>query len=166
MIKALTYLFAKTRLLCAGFAVSIARVRMNRILKSSRGVESKIDRSYENFLKKCKSREKEAVNLKRLKNVKTGKPILKLDLEIEHYIVNPQLASKITRLEAEMALVRHRYGDWGECDIACWRENNKKAKMKNGIVRSRYPLLKNGFFIVETDRKNRIAVMYPEGEPA
>ena len=165
-MKIVSYVIAKIRLVLAGHRVNVARGRMNSVLNSSRAAEDEIDRSYENFIRKAKEREKAAVNFKRIKNESFSKPLLKLDLGVEHYIVQPALANRITRLEAELAFTRHRYGDWGECGTAVWRENNRVARGNKGTLRSRYPLVGNDFFIVETDKRRRITVMYPEGEPA
>ena len=93
--------------------------------------------------------------LKRAKNENPDKPFLKIDLGIEHYVVQPYVANKITRHEAEVALTRHRYGDWGDVSVHHWLCNNEGTKDPYGIIRSRYPLFGGGYFNVETDKRAR-----------
>ena len=146
------YLIANIRLAFAAKKAVDARDFMNRVIKSSRAAKDEIDSSYENFLDCCKRQEKAAVMLKRVKRRNTGKPMLNIDLGIEHFFVQPDVSDKITRLDAEVAVTRHRYGDWGEITPYLWRCNNKCAKAHDGIIRSRYPLFSGGYFNVETDK--------------
>ncbi len=165
-MKHVTILSAKLRLKLTRFRVKIAKNRMNREFRSARTEKAKMGNRYERFLACCKEQERAAVTLKRLVSRRSDTPILKTDLGVEHYIIQPDLADKITRLEAETALTRHRYGDWGYLSRRRWRENNEKVIRGDGILRSRYPLYGKGFFVVETDRSRKVAVMYAEGKSA
>lgn len=158
------YLFAKIRLTFATCKVNIAKGLMNKVIRSSRAKTEEIDNSFENFLKHCKKQEKAAVMLKRTKNKNPNKPFLDIDLGIEHFIVQPDVADKITRHEAEVALTRHRYGDWGDVSVHHWLCNNEGAKDPCGIIRSRYPLFGGGYFSVETDKRARTTKLYQGGE--
>lgn len=157
------FLFAKIRLALANRRAIVAKELMDKVIRSSRAKKEEIDFSYENFLKRCKQQEKAAVLLKRAKNENPDKPFLKIDLGIEHYIVQPDVANKITRHEAEVALTRHRYGDWGDVSVHHWLCNNEGAKDPCGIIRSRYPLFGGGYFNVETDKRAKITKMYLGG---
>lgn len=157
------YLFAKIRLTFATCKVNIAKGLMNKVIRSSRAKTEEIDNSFENFLKHCKKQEKAAVMLKRTKNKNPNKPFLDIDLGIEHFIVLPDVADKITRHESIVAVTRHRYGDWGEVSGYNWLCNNEGAKDPCGIIRSRYPLFGGGYFSVETDKRAKITKMYLGG---
>lgn len=156
-------IFAKARLVLTTCRVKVAKKLMDKIIRSTKAKKEEIDYSYENFLNRCKQQEKAAVMLKRAKNENPDKPFLKIDLGIEHYIVQPDVANKITRHEAEAALTRHRYGDWGEVSVHHWLCNNEGAKDPCGIIRSHYQLLNGGYLDVETDKGAKITKMYPGG---
>lgn len=157
------YFFAKVRLALATCRANTAKDLMDKVIASSRAKTEEIDYSYENFLKRCKQQEKAAVMLKRTKKGNPNKPFLNVDLGIEHFIVQPDVADKITRHEAEVALTRHRYGDWGDVSVHHWLCNNEGAKDPCGIIRSRYPLFGGGYFSVETDKRAKITKMYLGG---
>lgn len=159
----INFFFAKIRLALANRRAIVAKGLMDKVIRSSRAKKEEIDYSYENFLKRCKQQEKAAVMLKRATKGTPDKPFLKVDLGIEHYIVQPDVADKITRHEAEVALTRHRYGDWGEVSNHHWLCNNEGAKDPYGIIRSRYPLFGGGFFSVETDKRSKITRIGLEG---
>ena len=157
------FFFAKIRLALANRKTIVAKELMDKVIRSSRAKKEEIDFSYENFLNRCKQQEKAAVMLKRAKNENPDKPFLKIDLGIEHYIVQPDVANKITRHEAEVALTRHRYGDWGDVSAHHWLCNNEGTKDPCGIIRSRYPLFGGGYFNVETDKRAKITKIYLGG---
>ena len=159
----INFFFAKISLALANRRANTAKKLMDEVIRSSRAKTEEIDDTYENFLKRCKQQEKAAVMLKRAKNENPNKPFLKIDLGIEHYIVQPDVANKITRHEAEVALTRHRYGDWGDVSVHHWLCNNEGAKDPCGIIRSRYPLFGGGYFNVETDKRAKITKMYLGG---
>ena len=159
----INFFFAKIRLALANRRAIVAKGLMDKVIRSSRAKKEEIDYSYENFLKRCKQQEKAAVMLKRATNGTPDKPFLKVDLGIEHYIVLPDVADKITRHEAEVALTRHRYGDWGEVSNHHWLCNNEGVKDPCGIIRSRYPLFGGGYFSVETDKRSKITRIGLEG---
>ena len=159
----INFFFAKIRLALANRRAIVAKELMDKVIRSSRAKKEEIDYSYENFLKRCKQQEKAAVMLKRATNGTPDKPFLKVDLGIEHYIVLPDVADKITRHEAEVALTRHRYGDWGEVSNHHWLCNNEGVKDPCGIIRSRYPLFGGGYFSVETDKRSKITRIGLEG---
>ena len=157
------YIFAKARLVLTTCRAKAAKELMDKVIRSTKAKKEEIDYSYENFLKRCKQQEKAAVMLKRAKNENPDKPFLKIDLGIEHYIVQPDVSNKITRHEAEVALTRHRYGDWGDVSVHHWLCNNEGAKDPCGIIRSRYPLFGGGYFNVETDKRAKITKIYLGG---
>ena len=157
------FFFAKIRLALANRRAIVAKELMDKVIRSTRAKKEEIDYSYENFLKRCKQQEKAAIMLKRATNGNPDKPFLKIDLGIEHYIVQPDVANKITRHEAEVAITRHRYGDWGEVSNHHWLCNNEGVKDPCGIIRSRYPLFGGGYFSVETDKRSKITRIGLEG---
>ena len=165
-MKKMAFCFAKMRLKLAGFFVNVAKIRMNRVIHNSRAAKEEIEQSYEKFLKRCKCKEKAAVEFKRLQRKNSDRPILKTDLGVEHYIISADLSDRITRLEAERAITRHRYGDWGEISRQSWWENNRKAGKGEGAICSRYPLFGKGFFLVESRQKGNAAFLSLEGESA
>lgn len=158
------FFFAKIRLALANRRAIVAKELMDKVIRSTRAKKEEIDYSYENFLKRCKQQEKAAIMLKRATNGNPDKPFLKIDLGIEHYIVQPDVADKITRHEAEVALTRHRYGDWGEVSKDAWQCNNAGVNYDMGVICSRYPLFGGGFFNIETDKRTNLTRVYLGGE--
>lgn len=156
------YLIAKIKLFFAHWRANSAKERMNSVIRSSRAAQDEIDDSYENFLTRCKEQEKAAVAVKRLSG-DSDNPILNIDLGIKHFILNPNLSERLTRLDAEVAVTRHRYGDWGEVTLQNWRSNNAEAGNPYGLLRSRYPLFGGGYFIVETDKRANRTELYLDG---
>lgn len=157
------YLIAKIWLFFAHNRANSAKERMNSVIRSSRAAQDEIDDCYENFLKRCKEQEKAAIAVKRLR-CDTDMPILDTDLGVEHYVVHSSVSGRITRLDAEVAVTRHRYGDWGEVTLQNWRSNNAEVSNPYGIIRSRYPLFGGGYFIVETDKRAGKTEVYLDGE--
>ncbi len=157
------YLVAKIRLFFAHSRANSAKERMNTVIRSSRAAQDEIDNSYEGFLKRCKEQEKAAIAVKRLR-CDRDMPILDIDLGVEHFILLPNISGRITRLDAEVAVTRHRYGDWGEVTLQNWRSNNAEIRNPYGIIRSRYPLFGGGYFIVETDKRAGKTEVYLDGE--
>lgn len=158
------FFFAKIRLALANRRANIAKDLMDKVIRSSRAKTEEIDYAYENFLNRCRQREKAAVMLKRANNENSDKPFLKIDLGIEHYIVQPDVSGKITRHDALVAVTRHRYGDWGEVSDRQWFCNNNGVKDAGGIIRSRYMLFGGGYFSVETDKRAGTTKLYLGGE--
>ena len=156
------YLIAKIRLFFAHCLANSAKEYMNNVIRSSRAAQDEIDDSYENFLTRCKQQEKAAVAVKRFQG-DSDNPILDIDLGIKHFIIKPSLSERLTRLDAEVAVTRHRFGDWGEVTLQNWRSNNSEASNPYGILRSRYPLFGGGYFIVETDKRANITELYLDG---
>lgn len=157
------YLIAKIRLFYAHCRVVVAKDHMTNLVCYSRGACDEIKDSYEVFLTRCKEQEKAAVAIKRLKP-ENDMPIMDIDLGVEHFIIQPKLSGNITRLDAEVAVTRHRYGDWGEVTLQNWRGNNAEASNPYGVIRSRYPLSSGGYFIVETDKRANRTELYLDGE--
>ena len=157
------FFFAKIRLALANRRAIVAKGLMDKVIRSSRAKKEEIDYSYENFLKRCKQQEKAAIMLKRATNGNPDKPFLKIDLGIEHFTVLPDAANKLTRHDVEVAITRHRYGDWGEVSNHHWLCNNEGVKDSCGIIRSRYPLFGGGYFSVETDKRSKITRIGLEG---
>lgn len=157
------YLIAKIRLFFAHLCANSAKEHMNNVIRSSRAAQDEIDDSYENFLKRCKQQQKAAIAVKRLRG-DSDNPILDVDLGVEHFNVQANVSGKITRLDVEVAVTRHRYGDWGEVTLQNWRSNNAEVSNPYGIIRSRYPLFGGGYFIVETDKRANRTEVYLDGE--
>ena len=157
------YLIAKTRLFYAHCRVAIAKDYMTNLVCYSRGAYDEITTSYDTFLKWCKQQEKAAIALKRLQ-CDADYPILDIDLGVEHFLIRSNSSGEITRMDAEVAVTRHRYGDWGEVTLQNWRCNNTEVSNPYGIIRSRYPLHGGGYFIVETDKRKCITEVYLDGE--
>ena len=156
------YLIAKIRLFFAHLLTNSAKDHMNSVIRSSRAAQDEIDDSYENFINRCKEQEKAAVAVKRLRG-DSDNPILDIDLGIKHFTIKPSLSSRLTRLDAEVAVTRHRFGDWGEVTLQNWRSNNSEASNPYGLLRSRYPLFGGGYFIVETDKRVNRTELYLDG---
>jgi len=157
------YLIAKTRLFYARCRANTAKNYMDQLVCHCRGAHDEIMASYNTFLKRCKQQEKAAVALKRLQG-DADYPILDIDLGVEHFLIRANSSSEITRMDAEVAVTRHRYGDWGEVTLQNWRSNNAEVSNPYGIIRSRYPLFGGGYFIVETDKRKGITEVYLDGE--
>lgn len=157
------YLIAKIRLFFAHCLTNSAKERMSNVIRSSRAAQDEIDSSYEDFITRCKEQEKAAVAVKRLRG-DSDNPILDIDLNVKHFILNPNISKRLTRLDAEVAVTRHRYGDWGDVTLQNWRSNNAESSNPYGIIRSRYPLFGGGYFIVETDKRTNRTELYLDGE--
>lgn len=157
------YLIAKIRLFFAHCLANSAKERMSNVIRSSRAAQDEIDNSYENFITRCKEQEKAAVAVKRLRG-DSDNPILDIDLNVKHFILNPNISKRLTRLDAEVAVTRHRYGDWGDVTLQNWRSNNAESSNPYGVIRSRYPLFGGGYFIVETDKRTNRTELYLDGE--
>ena len=154
------YFFAKIRLTLTTCRAKTAKKLMNKVIAGSRVKAEEIDYTYENFLKRCKQQEKAAVMMKRAKNENTDKPFLSVDLGIEHFIVQPDAANKLTRHDIETAITRHRYGDWGEVSADLWRCNNAGINYKYGVIRSRYSFFAGEHFYIETDKRTNTTRIY------
>ena len=147
----IAYYWAKLRLWWASSRAKVSKQNMNRIISSTRSASEEITRSYEHFLDRSKEQERCAVALKRIQYRGTLCPILRTELHTDPYLVLPYAAEKLTRFDVEMALTRHRYGDWGARDACDWQINNSRVQNGAGAVRSQYRLLGGGYFYVETD---------------
>lgn len=158
------FFFAKIRLALANRRAIVAKELMDKVIRSTRAKKEEIDYSYENFLKRCKQQEKAAIMLKRATNGNPDKPFLKIDLGIEHFTVLPDVANKLTRHDVEVAITRHRYGDWGEVSKDAWQCNNAGVNYDMGVICSRYPLFGGGFFNIETDKRTNLTRVYLGGE--
>ncbi|MBQ4544749.1 MAG: hypothetical protein II996_04175 [Oscillospiraceae bacterium] len=158
------FFFAKIRLALANRRAIVAKELMDKVIRSTRAKKEEIDYSYENFLKRCKQQEKAAIMLKRATNGNPDKPFLKIDLGIEHFTVLPDAANKLTRHDVEVAITRHRYGDWGEVSKDAWQCNNAGVNYDMGVICSRYPLFGGGFFNIETDKRTNLTRVYLGGE--
>ena len=160
----INFFFAKIRLALANRRAIVAKELMDKVIRSTRAKKEEIDYSYENFLKRCKQQEKAAIMLKRATNGNPDKPFLKIDLGIEHFTVLPDAANKLTRHDVEVAITRHRYGDWGEVSKDAWQCNNAGVNYDMGVICSRYPLFGGGFFNIETDKRTNLTRVYLGGE--
>lgn len=143
------YAIAKIRLVFATASAKASKDSMNKVIKSSKAATEEIDEVYENFLTQCKKQEKAKIQLKRFQRKPTSRPILDTDLGIIHYIVSPYVAGKLTRFDIEMAVTRHRYGDWGKVTPAQWKRNNEAVLGRQGDICSKHSLNGNEYFVIE-----------------
>lgn len=142
------YAIAKIRLVFASASAKASKNSMNKVIKNSRAATEEIEDSYENFLMQCKKQEKAKVELKKIQRRTSSRPILDTDLGIIHYIVSPQIADDLTRFDIEMAVTRHRYGDWGKVTPAQWLKNNEAVLSSKGDICSKHSLHGKGYFVI------------------
>ncbi len=162
----LQYSLAKIRLQVTSICARFAKFHLESTIKNTRGAQGTIHHRYEVFLSCCKQQEKAAVLLRRVASQNLCTPLLNVDLGIQHYMVKPALAKVSTRMDTELAITRHRYGDWGDVSSAQWLANNKALGQADGQVLSRYPLYGGGYFLVFTDLKRGRTHMRLECESA
>lgn len=161
-MKKIKLLFLKFRLLWTTVGAQVAEKIMNKVINSTKAAEDEMDFCYENFIRRAKQQAKAQVEYLREIGRPDGNPQIDVDLGVEHYIVKPDLAGKITRFDMETALTRHRYGDWGDVTNFSWVINNSYAKNRCGTIRSRYSINDNEHFIVKTDMDSRRTEMFME----
>lgn len=146
-----SYLAAKLRLYLARNQANTAKKNLNRVIRNSSAAADEISSSYERFLAESRKQEQCAIDLKRIKNERSKRPLMKISLNTGNFTVLPKAAEKLTQFDVEMALTRHQNGDWGRVSEARWQKNNEAARAGIGKICSGYPLFGNGFFFVETD---------------
>lgn len=147
----LNYLFTKLRLHIAEHRALLAKSKMESAIKSSRNATESMSRRYQRFLSLSAKREQIAVSLKRFTRKKTNRPILKVNLDIGSITVSPNAENVITKLDIEMALTRHKNGDWGDVSKKDWSYNNEAAQSGSGKLFSRYSYFGGDFFTIRTD---------------
>ena len=123
------------------FAVCKTRA-VKRTLQSaisiSQNASASVKEYFDRLLKVSIECEKLAVEHKRLCSLKSDKPLLKVCLSLGVVETSSKSEVKLTKLDIETALTRHKYGDWGELSVAEWSRNNRIAQSGSGIIRSFY----------------------------
>lgn len=153
------YLLTVLRLRFAARRALIAKNQLTHAIHSTRKGTKKLDGSYEHFLKLSENQERIAVRLKRLYHLNSDCPILNRQIKIGAIQDLSVPESGLTVFDVRLALIRHRYCDWGELPPADWRFNNEAVKTGKGFVLSRYPFHGGGCLLVETElerQKTRI----------
>ena len=145
------YLWFKIRLLFIRMRVNAAKKHMLSGIQSSRHTTGNIDRSYRQFLDLSARQEELAVAMRRITHKNTDFPMLNVKIDTGSVCVSPEAQNQLTDFDKEMALIRHRNGDWGEPSIPNWKENNEAVLSDTGKLLSRYPCHGGGFFFIETD---------------
>lgn len=145
------YIWLKIRLLFIRMRVNTAKKHMLSGIQSSRHTTGNIDRSYRQFLDLSSRQEELAVAIRRITHKNTDFPMLNVKIDTGNVCVSPEAKKLLTDFDKDMALIRHRNGDWGETSIPKWRSNNEAVSFGMGKLRSRYPCRSGGFFFIETD---------------
>lgn len=158
------YLWLKIRLLFIRMRVNTAKKYMLSGIQSSRHTTGNIDRSYRQFLDLSLRQEELAVALRRIARKNTDRPMLHVKIDTGRVCVSPEAQNLLTDFDKEMALIRHRNGDWGETSIPNWQDNNEAVRSDTGKLLSRYPCHSGGFFLIETNRRIPKTHIRLEGE--
>lgn len=145
------HLCLKIRLLFMRLRVHSAKKCMLSGIQSSSHTTGNINRSYRQFLDLSSRQEQVAVALRRIARKNTNRPILIVKIDTGSVSVSPEAQNFLTDFDREMALTRHRNGDWGEPAAQNWWDNNEAALSGNGKLLSKYPYHGGGFFLIETD---------------
>lgn len=151
MINPFEYLLTKIRLFIASKRTVAAKKAMENSIQHTRNATADIDHSYNCFLEKAKQQEVLAVKLKRLQRTKSSYSILNISLNTGSVTMTGPAEKELTKLDAELALTRHRCGDWGKADLTQWQANNKAARFGVGSIRSLYDCFGDKQFCVITD---------------
>lgn len=149
------YLFTKLRLHFVARRALLAKSKMESAIKNSNHATESMSRRYQRFLSLSAKREQIAVSLKRITRKKTNRPILKVNLDIGAVTVSPNAENAITKLDIEMALARHKNGDWGDVTKIVWLYNNESAQSGSGNILSRYSYFGGDYFTIKTDLKRK-----------
>lgn len=158
------YLLLKIRLLFIRMRVNTAKKHVLSGIQSSRHTTGNIDRSYRQFLDLSARQEELAVAMRRIIYKNTDSPMLSVKIDTGSVCVSPKAQNLLTDFDKEMALIRHRNGDWGEVSIPNWKDNNEAVLSDTGKLLSRYPCHGGGFFFIETDLSIPKTVIRLRGE--
>lgn len=147
----ISYLWFKIRLLFIRLRVNAAKKHMLSGIQNSHYTTGNIDRSYRQFLDLSERQEELAVAVRRITHKNTNFPMLNVKIDTGIVSISPEAQNLLTDFDKEMALTRHRNGDWGEPTAQNWRDNNEAVRYEMGKLLSRYPHHDGGFFLIETD---------------
>lgn len=145
------YLWLKVRLLFIRVRVHSAKKRVLSEIQNSRNTTEDMNLSYRQFLDLSSRQEELAVAIRRITHKNTNFPMLNVKIDTGSVCVSPEAQNLLTDFDKDIALIRHRNGDWGETSIPNWRSNNEAVFFGMGKLRSRYPCHGGGFFFIETD---------------
>ncbi len=151
MCNPFAYLLLKTRLWLATKRTKAAKKVMEDSIRNTRLATADIDGSYADFLEKAKEQEAAAVALRRLQRKQSVNPILSVYVDTGTVTVTDSAQAELTKLDTELALTRHRLGDWGKADVYRWCQNNQAALSFKGFIRSAYTCFGNKRFCIHTD---------------
>ena len=164
MINPIEYLLTKIRLFVAAKRTAAAKKAMEHSIQHTRSATADIDQSYNCFLEKARQQEVLAVKLRRLQRTKSPYCILNVSVDTGPVTLIGPAEQELTKLDTELALTRHRNGDWGKAALKQWRENNMAAQSGAGFIRSLYDCFGNKQFSVITDCEKRTTQVCMEGE--
>ena len=132
------FYIVKIRLFFAICRKNAAKKTLQTAVDFSRSASENVTLYFERMLQVSLECERLAVEYKRLKSKNTEKPLLKLCLSMGEVVTSSKSEIALTKLDIETALVRHKYGDWGELTINEWKRNNRIAETGDGIIHSCY----------------------------
>lgn len=150
-MKVIRYLALKIRLLFIRIRVYAAKKRVLSGVQNSRSTTANMDRCYRHFLDLSAKREEIAVSLRRITRKNTNCPILAVRVDTGTVSVSSKAKEWLPDFDREVALTRHRNGDWGEPTAQNWKANNRAVCAGRGKLLSRYLSYDGGFFLIETD---------------
>ena len=158
------FLITKIRLFFAICRKRAAKKTLQSAISISQAASEGVNEYFKHFLDVSLKCEKLAVEYKRLKSLKTEKPLLKVSLPLGCVQTSSKSEIALTKLDIETALTRHRYGDWGELTAGQWQRNNNIAKSGKGIVRSCYEYHGGNKFYIDTCMPGGDTLLHLEGE--
>lgn len=164
MINPIEYLTVKIRLFLAARRTAAAKRAMEHSIQHTRSATEDIDQSYTRFLDKARQQEVLAVKLRQLQKKQSPYPILDVRVDTGSVNMTGPAEQALTKLDVELALTRHRHGDWGMVTPYQWRVNNRSALTAAGPIQSLYNCFGNKRFLVMTDRDRQTTQIRMEGE--
>lgn len=164
MINPIEYLTIKIRLFLASRRTAAAKRAMEQSIQHTRSATEDIDQSYIRFLDKARQQEVLAVKLRQLQKKQSPYPILDVRVDTGSVSLTGPAETDLTKLDVELALTRHRHGDWGNADPCQWRTNNRAVLAASGSIRSLYNCFGNKRFQIMTDCDRQTTQICMEGE--
>ena len=159
------FLITKIRLVFAICRKRAAKKTLNSAIAISRAASSGVNDYFNRFLDISLKCERLAVEYKRLKSLKTEKPLLQVCLPLGSIQTSSQSEVKLTKLDIETALIRHKHGDWGEqLTVSQWQRNNNIASSGEGILRSCYAYHSGDRICVDTCMPGGDTLLHLEDE--
>lgn len=145
------YWWTKLRLRIMRHVVRWTKKQLLLDIRNSRRAVKLLENPYKRFTRVSEKQEELAVHLKRIIGQNSEKPILDIRFDTGMISCSHAVDNKIPPYHLEMALVRHRNGDWGDVSSSEWTENNRNLQNGCGVVLSKYHLGKQLIFQIETD---------------